>query len=385
MSFTLNGMMKFKHLVKTTVAVGCLGAAICGGPVGAAFAQDAFNLDALIEAAKKEKPITVYDSTGKIVDMAKNFSAKYGVQAEGSKVKAAAQIEMMIREARANNVQGDVSIISDAPAAVAQLLPEGLAMSWLPPDLAEKIPAEYQAPLTVITSANVWAYNTAIFDKCPVTNIWQLTQPEWKGRVAMQDPLGKASYVDWFNQMASHGDAAVAKSYKDLYGKDLDIAKESATAQWVKALAGNAPLLTNADAGAADAVGAPGQKEKFMGLMSSAKFRENTDSGMKLGLCKDLKPWVGWNYPGVGLIAKGTNSPNAAKLFIHYVMTAEGIAPQAEDGKMSTNRDVKLPQNEPSGIGSVLDQIMPYQMSSAMEDWDQRETWQDLWRINYKK
>lgn len=350
-----------------------------------AFAEEPFDLNALIEAAKKEDPITVYDSTGKIVEMANAFSEKYGVKATGAKVKATSQLEMIIREAQANNVQGDVSIISDAPAAMAQLIPQGFAESFLPPDLAEKIPAQYRDPLTVVTSANVWAYNTELFDKCPVSNIWELTDPKWKGKVAMQDPLGKASYVDWFNQMEKHGDDKVAAAYKSLFGKDLDTGEESATKLWVKALAANAPLLTDADAGAADAVGAPGQSEPFMGLMSSAKFRDNAEGGLKLGLCKDLNPWVGWLYPGVGLIMKGTNSPNAAKLFIHYVMTDEGIAPQAADGKMSTNSDVKLPADEPSGIGAVLDQVFGYDMATSLDDWDARQDWQDFWRVNYKK
>lgn len=362
-----------------------LSVAVLAGTAGASMAADAFDLQALIEAAKKEAPITVYDSTGKIVDMAKAFSAKYGLHAQGAKIKAAAQLEMMIREAQAKNVQGDVSIVSDAPAAMAQLLPQGFAESWLPPDMAPKIPAEYQTPLTVVTSANVWAYNTALFDKCPVTNIWQLTEPKWKGKVAMQDPLGKSSYIDWFNQMAKHGDDKIAAAYKELYGKDLAAGESSATAAWVKALAANSPLLTDADAGAADAVAAPGQTQPFMGMISSAKFRDNKDKGMKLGLCRDLKPWLGWMYPGIGLIAKGTKSPNAARLFIHYVMTAEGIAPQAEDGKLSTNRDVSLPADEPSGIGAVLSQVFPYRIATSLEDWNQRDAWQDFWRLNYKK
>lgn len=378
-------ILKGKYGMRGGGAALMLSVAIAGGVAEQALAGEAFDLDALIEAARKEAPITVYDSTGKIVEMAKAFSAKYGVGAEGAKVKASAQLEMIIRESRANNIQGDVSIISDAPAAVAQLLPKGFAESWLPPDLVSKIPAEHQNPLTVVTSANVWAYNTALFDKCPVTNIWQLTEAKWKGKVAMQDPLGKASYVDWFNQIAEHGDDKMAAAYEELYRKDLNTGEKSATAAWVKAFAANAPLLTDADAAAADAVGAPGQSQPFMGLISSAKFRDNKDRGMKLGLCKDLKPWLGWMYPGVGLVTKGTNSPNAARLFIHYIMTAEGIAPQAEDGKISTNREVTLPADEPSGIGPVLNQVFPYQMATSLSDWDERETWQDFWRVNYRK
>ncbi len=348
-------------------------------------AGDAFDLDALITAAKAEKPITVYDSTGKIVEMGDAFTKKYGVQAVGTKIKADAQFEMIIREAQAHNVQGDVFLISDPAAAEAQLIPNGFVTSWLPPDLADKIPASAQDPLVVTTEANVFTYNTELHDSCPVTNIWQLTEPQWKGKITFQDPLHKTSFDDWFNQVEKYGDDKMAAAYKAEFGKDINTGSESATKQWVKALAANGPLLTDSDDAASDAVGTPGQKESFMGMMSTAKFRENAASGMKLGLCKGLNPWAGWLYGKVGLITAGSDSPNAAKLFIRYAMTAEGIAPQAVDGKMSSNADVGLPDDEPSGIAAVMDQIFPYEVKNALNDWDARQDWQDLWRLNYRK
>jgi iron(III) transport system substrate-binding protein len=357
--------------------------AILAGPHGAA-AKD-FDLDALIEAAKKEPPIRVSSTTGKIVKQAEAFTKKYGVKATGTKANAATQLEIVVREAQAKNVQVDVLQISDVPAGVAQLLPQGYAESWLPPDLADKIAPIYRDPLVISNEANVWAYNTQIFDSCPVKNMWELTEPKWKGKVALQDPLGKASYVDWFNQLASNADDRIAAAYKERYGKDLKTGEASATAAWVKAFAENGPLLTEADEGAAQAVGAPGQKEPFVGLVSSAKFRDNADAGAKLGLCTGLKPFAGWMSPSLGLIAKGTDSPNAARLFIHYLLTEEGIAPQAVDGKISTNRDAKLPADEPSGIAKVFDQIFPYSVASAVKDWDARQDWQDLWRVSYRK
>ena len=59
--------------------------------LGMAQAQE-FNLEALIEAARAEPQLTVFDSTGKIVEMAEAFAAKYGVDAVGTKMKAPAQI-----------------------------------------------------------------------------------------------------------------------------------------------------------------------------------------------------------------------------------------------------------------------------------------------------
>ena len=54
----------------------------------AANAEEPFDLEALAAAARKEAPINIYDSTGKIVEMADNFSSKYGVKATGIKVSA---------------------------------------------------------------------------------------------------------------------------------------------------------------------------------------------------------------------------------------------------------------------------------------------------------
>ncbi|AKR54445.1 ABC transporter substrate-binding protein [Devosia sp. H5989] len=354
-----------------------------GGAAGAL--AEEFDLDALIAAAKSEAPINIYDSTGKIVEMADAFSAKYGVKATGIKVSANSQLEMIIREAQANNVQGDVVMLTDAPASVAQLLPQNFVYSWLPPDMADKVPERYHDPLAVTTNASVWAYNTEVYDSCPVSNIWELTKPEWKGRVAFYDPLLKGTYPDWFNQMATHYDDQMRDAYKAAFSTDLQTDEASATAAWVKAFAGNAPLISDGDDPIAEAVGAPGQKEPFFGLLSSAKFRDNADKGFKLGLCKDLGPWPGWTYTKLALIATGTKSPNLSKLFVHYVLTEEGIAPQAVDGKLPTNVDIKLPADEPSGIGDVLDKLQQYDASTALDDWDARQDWQDFWRVNYKK
>ncbi|WQO30961.1 ABC transporter substrate-binding protein (plasmid) [Microvirga lotononidis] len=349
-----------------------------------AVAQDT-GLEALIAAAKKESPINVYDSTGKIVEIATGFSKKYGLKATGMKVSANSQLEMIVREGRAGNVQGDVVLITDTPAALAQLMPQGFVESWVPPEMANKIPAQFQKPLAISTNANVWAYNTEVYDKCPVTNLWEMTEPKWKGKVAFIDPLTKGSYTDWFNQMAQHGDAEVAAAYKAYFGKDLTTKEASATAAWLKAFAANAPLVTDGDDPISEAIGAPGQKAPFFGLVSSAKFRDNVDKGYKLGLCTDLKPWVGWTYTKLGLIAQKTKSPNAAKLFIHYLLTPEGIAPQMQDGKMPTNTDIKLPEDEPSRVGDVADRLFQYDASTGLSDWDSRQDWQDFWQVNYKK
>ncbi|MGU3574414.1 ABC transporter substrate-binding protein [Brucellaceae bacterium C25G] len=368
------------------VMAGLLLGSVSLGSASIGFAQaETFDLEALVEAAKKEQPITIYDSTGKIVDMANAFSAKYGVKATGQKVSANSQLEMLIREKQAKNALGDVALLTDTPAAIAQLLPTDVLESYLPADMAADIPETFQDPLAISVNVNLWVYNTQAHDKCPITNIWQLTEPEWKGLVAIVDPLSKGTYTDWFNQMATYGNEKIAEAYQEQYGKPLELTKETAAAEWLAALAANGPLVADGDDRISDAVGAPNQEKPFVGLLSSAKFRDNESKGYKLGLCKDLNPWVGWTYTKLGLIAKETDSPNAARLFIHYLLTEEGIAPQMADGKFPTSKAISMPENEPSGVQDVFDKLFPYQAASGLDDWDTRQDWQDFWRIHYRR
>lgn len=373
--------------IKAGVGLAVLLLAATALPVHAQNAWDAegFDLDALIEAARAEPPVTVYDTTGKIVEIAAAFTEKYGIAAIGSKVSSGAQIELLIREGQSGNVLGDVAVVHDVPPAVAQLFPLGLVESWLPPDLAGSIPAGLQDPLVVVSSPNVWAYNTEVYDTCPIDNIWALTEADWHRKVAFQDPLGKPSYTDWFNQMETHFDDAVAAAYEAHYGTPLDTDEDSATKAWVKALAQNAPLLTDSDSAAGDAIGAKGQADPFLGLVATAKFRDNAPDGLQLGVCEGLEPFAGWMYPGFGVISTKSASPNAARLFLRFLMTEDGISAQTIDGKVSSNTEVPMHANEPSGVGSILDQLMPYTSATALDDFDLRQDWQDFWRLNYTR
>ena len=106
-----------------------------------------FTLKALVEAAQKEDPITVVDATGKIKTMAKNFTAKYGIKATGVKLSGQNQEQVLLREAAAKNVTHDVFNMSNLPSITSQILPEGIGVSWMPPDLTITTPAEYQNPV----------------------------------------------------------------------------------------------------------------------------------------------------------------------------------------------------------------------------------------------
>jgi len=363
----------------------CAGAAMAFALSAMPAVAEDFDLDALIAAAKAEDGITIYSSTSKIKAAAVGFTEKYGIEATGTKAKGPAQIELVVRESQAGNVVGDVIIAADAAAASALLLPEGMVTSWTPPDMADTIGKMSIDPLVVWRDPALWTYNNENGGECPVSNIWEVTEEAWNRRITLEDPLNKPSFSDWFNQMETHFDDEMAEAYKAHFGSELDRSEQSATALWIQKLAENAPLLTDSSSGAAEAIGTRGQDKPFFGLVSSAKYRDVSADGLAMGLCKDMNPSIGFAVPGYGLIATGSDSPNAAKLFLHYMMTEEGVLPMTEDGKMSGNSAVPPHPDEVSGVVTYADRLTPHVAATGSDDFDKRQDWQDFWRIHYKR
>ena len=139
----------------------------------AAGAANAQSEAELLEAAKSEPPMTVYAVTGKIVDTAEAFSAKYGLTVTGKKVNESGQIELLLGEGQSGNVVGGVSLAADAATIASQLIGQGIVESWVPPELLDHLPESARDPLVVVSDPHVWAYNTEAYDTCPVSNVWQ--------------------------------------------------------------------------------------------------------------------------------------------------------------------------------------------------------------------
>lgn len=340
-----------------------------------------FNLDELIAAAKKEGPITIYDNASAVEKMAKAFTEKYGIKATGVKVDAAEAFEMVTREAQSGNVQGDVIAIQDVPALTNNLLPNGHVYSWIPGDLVDDIEESQRDPLVLINDPNFFSYNTEVYTECPVKNIWELTTDKWANKIAMEDPAGSNKMLDWFSQMSQFGEDELKSAYKEQFNEEFS--GESATKEWVKRLAGNSPILTNSNEDVSAAVGAPGQADPPIGLMASSKFRNVEEKGYHQATCDDMKPWAGLAAPKSIVIAKGSKNQNAAKLYVHFAMTEEGIAPQIKDGKYSSNTSIPQPK-DPSNAAELRDDIFFFDNAGSTTDWRSRQDWTDLWRTSVK-
>lgn len=341
-----------------------------------------FDLDALIAAAKEEGSVTVYDSTGDITKTAAAFTAKYGIKATGVKSKVGNTLEKMTREYQAGNVTIDATLYEDGPSLVGQLLPQKVVYTWVPGDLAKVIPAASQNPLQVLSKGNMWIYNPKLFpDGCPVDNVWDLADPKWKGKIVLQDPLGKPNIVEFFSQLKSGGDAKLREAYKAEYGKDL--ADGSAAEAWIKGLAKNKPILTSSDGDSSAAVASPNQTKERIALVSNAKFRDVEDKGYNMRVCTGMQPWAGFQYPKYAAIATKTAHPNAAKLFIYFMLTQAGVDTQLETGGIPGNPQLKPGAFMPDGLADWNKQLFVFDPAKLATDFSDLQTMQDFWRLNH--
>jgi iron(III) transport system substrate-binding protein len=393
------GRRRSRHLfvgagLAALATVGCApstapGGTADGGTTEAAFAapvidQD-FDLAALTTAAKQEGSVTVYDSTGDIKKVAEAFEAKYGIKTTGVKSDVGDTLEKMTREAQAKNVTIDLTLYENGPTLVGQLLPQKTVYTWIPADLAGQIDEANRNPLMVLSKANVWIYNPAVFPKgCPVDNLWDLTAPQWKGKVTLQDPLGKPNIIEWFNQMGSSYDDELRAAYQRENGQELSTSEPTAAREWVKRLAQNDPILTSADDDVSAAVASPNQTEQRIGLVSIAKFRDVAGKNYRMKVCDTLAPYVGYQYPKFGAIATGSKHPNAAKLFLRFVLTAEGITPEMGSGGISGSKAVPPSGNNPPGLTDWNQQLMKFDSAKLIDDFRNAQPMQDHWRINHR-
>lgn len=366
-------------------ASGDTGAADDTGETGGSSAAtiiEEIDLDEVIAAAQAEGSLVVLDGTSKVEEQAALFTEIYGIEVTATKADASEVVEIVTREAAAGTVTTDVVALSDVPAITNELLAPGHAIAWLPADVAATMDSSTHEPPIVINDPSLWSYNTEVYDTCPISNVWELTDPQWSGLVAFEDPLNSPATLDWFSQLDQFGGEDLAVAYEAHYGTAFASDRDYTVVQeWVARLAENGPLLTQSSEEASEAIGALGQSEPPVGLLSSAKFRNIDDLGYALGVCDTLEPWVGMAKPKGIVIAAGTEHPNAARLWVHFMYTQEGIQAQIDDGKISPSSAIVQPE-DPADVAGHIEDIFTFHGAGVETDWRDRSVWSDLWRTH---
>lgn len=299
----------------------------------------------LVAAAQAEGKVVVYSITSRIANAAEAFTAKYGIEVEDTNLKDFELIEKISKEGSTGAVGADFVIAQDGGRVMGELINLGYLYNYVPPTMKDIIPEEFQNPLSFAFINKVFIYNDEAAPVPPFDNIWALTTPEWAGFFQFKNPFQEGVNANFLTMVTKPEIAdEIAAAYKEYFGKEIRLTTPNAGYEWIKAILENDLILTTSDTTTAETIGIKGQnKPNNAGLFVFSKFRYKESKNLALEPMMNVKPFSGFYYPIYALMDSNAAHPNAAKLFIEYLLTEEGFAPWGKDlGTYSSNPNIPL-------------------------------------------
>lgn len=278
------------------------------------------------KALEEGATVTLYSISSRCPKVAEAFMAKYpGLECVPFDLSTNELLEKVTREYDAGITSADVVHIKDQDGSMwLEYVQAGKFYNYQPADIFAHIDPSYTATTTPLyVELTQLFYNTeANPDGSPITNIWQLTEPEWKGRVTMQNPLNNLSWGAWITGFCVGDEPQrLADAYKKLYGEELVLSEgcQNAGYEFLKRLRENEPIFVASSDESAEAVGAPGQTNPPVGFTASSKYRKAKDNGWVFAPV-NLEPDTGIPAVNTLYIVEGCEHPAAAKLLVRFMM-----------------------------------------------------------------
>jgi len=313
------------------------------------------DLSTLEAEARKEGQVVVYSFTSRIAAVKKAFEEKYpGITVSATDISSTEQITRIKAEQESGNVKVDVAYISDVPVVFGELVQKGWLASYVPSSFKARVPKQYQEPLLANRlSTKVLMYNEQAHPSGPpVSNLWELTEARWKGKVVMVDPLVRGDYLDLMTEIVLRSDE-MARAYEAHFKKPIALGSGVKTAgeQWIRDLYKNDVILAKSTDVVNAAVGKTGQASPPVGFTTYSDRRDNAKNGWALQVANTVTPAPGISFPAVFGVTKGAPHPAAARLLITFMMGDEtptggpGFAPFYVPGDYAVRTDIQA-QND---------------------------------------
>ncbi len=301
--------------------------------------------DELVAAAQAEGKVVVYAVTSRIANAAQTFTEKYGIKVEATNLKDFELVEKISKEGSTGAVGADFVLCQDGGRVMGELINLEYLYNYVPPTMKDVIPSEFQNPLAFAFINKVFIFNNEDTSEYPFTNIWALTTPEWAGSFQFKNPFQEGVNAN-FLTMVTKPEVAdkIAAAYKEYFGKEITLTTPNAGYEWIKRIFENNLIITTSDTKTAESIGVKGQhKAHNAGLFVFSKLRYISSKNLALQPIMDMVPFSGFYYPIYALMSTNAQHPNAAKLFIEYLLTEEGFAPWGKNiGTYSSNPNIPI-------------------------------------------
>ena len=336
---------------------------------------------AAIEAAAiEEGSVVVYSNSSKIEKLIEPWNELYpdielaGGDTDDIHVK-------MSSEQKSGNVVGDIWFQSYGHVLYGEFMPNQWLWSYVPPGVEFHWEVNEERPFAIQRrSVDVIEYNQELSpDGCPLTNWWQLTEAELKGRFYMEDPISDNSTTAKVTLIVQYADE-FAQAYQDLYGQEwtTDEAYGDDTPNagylYIKKLATNEPGIQpggdEVDAAFAT-LGMDPSVEPGYGWTGLSSYEDTLDGELAMAPCYGLEPRVGILKTGYLGVATNAPHPNAAKLFVRFALSETGFTPWSKIGTYPPVVGVPLAEGMPALDSWKLwpsDDVFAYQNMSQVRD-----------------
>lgn len=290
------------------------------------FATDETDEELYQQAIEEGGTVTLYSISSRCGKVAEAFMAKYPeLKCESFDISTNELLEKVTREHEAGQYVADVVHIKDQDGSLYnEYVKNKVFYLYQPADIFSHIDSQYTDTATPLyIELTQLFYNAEAYpDGSPITNIWQLTEPQWQGKIMMQNPLDNLSWGSWITGFCvGEVPDQLAAAYKELYGEDLVLSEGCANAgyEFLKRLHDNKPTYTSSSDEIAESVGTPGQSDPPVGFSASSKLRKNEDNGWVLAPV-NLYPTTGIPAINTLYVVEGCQHPAAAKLLIRFMM-----------------------------------------------------------------
>ncbi|WP_160381600.1 ABC transporter substrate-binding protein [Pseudooceanicola pacificus] len=310
-------------------------------------------VQALYEKAKEEGELTWYVaqfSTGLAEDMGAIFTEKYpGVKVNVIRATGQVVYARLAQDIRAGVAQADVFSGSDL-GHLYELKKQGQLLEFTPPD-ADGVRAPFkdmQPGFWYATTANpsVMAYNTdQVSAEDAPTNWDDLTDPKWKGKLAITHPGFSGSAGSW------------AVLMKKLYGDEFFIGLRDNDPYIGRSMIDPPTVIAAGERAVGIAVFSVAVRNKLAG--NPIEIVYPTD-GAKL------------TFGGTAVLSSAPH-PNAGQLFVNFLLGPEASQRQVENGLLPVSKDVAPPEGvrslEEIPIADLSEEEVIEGVQPIIEEW----------------
>ncbi len=223
----------------------------------------------------------------------------------------------------------DMALCQNGPDLKTNLLDEGLSFNYFPASFAGDIEEQNQYPTVVTFINSLFIYHNGN-GSINFTNVWELTEPEWSGKIFFKDPTKETVNLNFLMMLTSpEWSDRLAAAYEARYGKAFEAGEfENAGFAWIDGFLKNVNYTYTSASKIATGIasGNPGN----MGLFVFSKLRkvDEADRGnlTVVQFENEVDGFSGFMYPIYATVAMDTDCPYTCALFINYLLSEDGFA-----------------------------------------------------------